>query len=132
MTAYALGSFRDIVPAAPGAGPHPDIIEYVERIQATLDPFGGRFLVHGAEVEVLEGDWPGNMVLIGFPGLAEARAWYASPEYQALVPLRTDHVEGVIILVDGVAPGYDPAQLGAKMRAANAAGAAGAGGAAGS
>ncbi|MCF3105586.1 DUF1330 domain-containing protein [Streptomyces roseoverticillatus] len=125
MTAYALGSFRDIVPAAAGTGPHPDIIAYVERIQATLDPFGGRFLVHGAEVEVMEGTWPGNMVLIGFPGPAEARAWYASPAYQAIVPLRTDHVEGVIILVDGVAPGYDPAELAAKMRAAGAGGAAG-------
>ncbi|MGK5546310.1 DUF1330 domain-containing protein [Streptomyces sp. URMC 127] len=125
MTTYALGSFRDIDTGAAAAGPHPDIITYVERIQATLEPFGGRFLVHGAEVEVLEGSWPGNLVLIAFPGPAEARAWYASPAYQALVPLRTDHVEGVIILVDGVPPGYDPAELGAKMRAARAAGLAG-------
>ena len=26
-----------------------DVLDYLERIQATLDPFGGRFLVHGAE-----------------------------------------------------------------------------------
>ena len=29
-----------------------DVLDYLERIQATLDPFGGRFLVHGAEVEI--------------------------------------------------------------------------------
>ncbi|GGX89138.1 DUF1330 domain-containing protein [Streptomyces hiroshimensis] len=121
MTAYALGSFRDIV-AAPhaGAGTHRDILEYIDRIQATLDPFDGRFLVHGAEVHVMEGAWPGNMVLIGFPDLSQARAWYASPAYQALIPLRTEHVEGVIILVDGVAPGYDPSELAAKLRGTTA------------
>ncbi|MGK5733462.1 DUF1330 domain-containing protein [Streptomyces sp. URMC 124] len=115
MTAYALGSFRDIVPHTAG-GTHRDILEYIERIQATLDPFGGRFLVHGAEVEVVEGTWPGNMVLIAFPSLPEARAWYASRAYQALIPLRTEHVEGVIVFVDGVVPDYDPSTLAAKLR----------------
>ncbi|MEU1819873.1 DUF1330 domain-containing protein [Streptomyces roseifaciens] len=115
MTAYALGSFRDIAPHAAG-GTHRDILEYIERIQATLDPFGGRFLVHGAEVHVVEGAWPGNLVLIAFPDLAQARAWYASPAYQALIPLRTEHVEGTILFTDGVAPGYDPSALAAKLR----------------
>ena len=32
-----------------------DVLEYLERIQPTLDPFGGRFVVHGATVEVREG-----------------------------------------------------------------------------
>jgi uncharacterized protein (DUF1330 family) len=33
----------------------PAIAEYLERIDATLAPFGGRFAGHGGEVEVLEG-----------------------------------------------------------------------------
>ena len=45
-----------------------DVLEYLERIQATLDPFGGRFLVHGADVEVIEGPWPGTIVILEFPG----------------------------------------------------------------
>ncbi len=61
---------------------HPDIVEYLERIQATLDPFHGRFIVHGPPAEVLEGTWPGSMVLIEFPDLAVARAWYRSPAYR--------------------------------------------------
>ena len=33
----------------------PAIAEYLERIDATLAPSGGRFAVHGGEAEVLEG-----------------------------------------------------------------------------
>ena len=50
-----------------------DVIEYIERIQATLDPFGGRSLVHGGEVDVKEGPWPGTIVVIEFPALARRR-----------------------------------------------------------
>ncbi|MEU5947831.1 DUF1330 domain-containing protein [Micromonospora sp. NPDC047465] len=49
-----------------------DVLTYIERIQATLDPFGGRFRVHGAEVEVKEGDWPGTVVIVEFPDLERA------------------------------------------------------------
>ncbi|MFI1258264.1 DUF1330 domain-containing protein [Streptomyces netropsis] len=89
---------------------HSDIIEYLERIQATLDPFAGRFVIHGPPTEVLEGHWPGSMVLIEFPGLAEARAWYDSAAYQDILRLRTDHIEGDVLLIGGVGPGYDPAE----------------------
>lgn len=46
--AYALAHLH-------GRSPHPDVIEYLERIQATLDPFHGRFRIHGGELEVVEG-----------------------------------------------------------------------------
>ncbi|MEB3371598.1 DUF1330 domain-containing protein [Saccharopolyspora mangrovi] len=41
--------------------------------------FEGRFLVHCGRVEVLEGDWPGDVVIIEFPDVAMARSWYHSP-----------------------------------------------------
>lgn len=95
-----------------------DVFEYLERIQATLDPYGGRFLVHGAEVEVREGDWPGTIVVIAFPSVDRARAWYDSGEYQTILPLRTGHIDGSAIIVPGVAAGYDPATLVVTARAA--------------
>ena len=97
-----------------------DVLTYIERIQATMDPFGGRFLVHGGEVEVKEGTWPGTIVILEFPGLAEARAWYESPDYQAIVPLRTDHIDGDTLIVGGVEPGYEAARTAAAVRAATA------------
>jgi uncharacterized protein (DUF1330 family) len=93
-----------------------DVLEYIERIQATLDPFGGRFLVHGPQVEVVEGTWPGSVVILEFPDTEAARAWYESPAYQEILPLRTNHIEGDVILVDGVPPGYDPARTAAALR----------------
>ena len=93
-----------------------EVLEYIERIQDTLDPFGGRFLVHGATVDVREGDWPGTIVIIEFPDKAAADAWYLSPAYQAILPLRTDNIEGDTLIVEGVGPDYDPVATAAALR----------------
>jgi uncharacterized protein (DUF1330 family) len=110
VTAYALAHLR--TPQV-----NDDVIEYVERIQRTLDPFGGRFLVHGATVEVMEGSWPGTVVIVEFPDAQHARAWYESPAYQKILPLRTDHIEGDAIIVEGVPTNYDPVRTAATLRA---------------
>ncbi len=109
MKAYALAHLR--TPQL-----HPEVLEYMERIQATLDPFSGRFLIHGGEVDVKEGSWPGALVLIEFPSTAQARAWYASPAYQEILPLRTRHIEGDALLVQGVEPDHDSARMAARLR----------------
>lgn len=95
MTSYAVAHLRDVQLG-------PDIVAYLQAIDATLAPFGGRFLIHGGEKELLEGTWPGDLIVIGFPDRAAARAWYASPAYQAILPLRTGNSTGDIILIDGV------------------------------
>lgn len=87
----------------------PDIEEYLRHIDATLVPFGGRFRVHGGPVEVLEGEWPGDFILIEFPDRASARAWYDSPAYRAILPLRTRNAEGDVFLVDAVPDAYQAA-----------------------
>lgn len=109
MTAYVIGHLR-------ATDPHPEIADYIERIPGTFEPFGGKFLVHATQHEVKEGDWPGFVVVIGFPGIDEARAWWDSPAYREIAPLRARHIDGDIILVDGVAAGYDPAITAATMR----------------
>lgn len=109
MTAYALAHLR--TPKINDA-----VLEYLDRIQATLDPYHGRFLVHGPEVDVKEGPWPGTVVVIEFPDLSAARAWYDSPAYQAILPLRTNHIEGEAVIVEGVASDYDPARTAAALR----------------
>lgn len=115
MPAYAIAHLRE-------AAPHPEIAEYVERITATFEPYGGHFLVHATQHEVKEGSWPGHVVLIGFPGITEARAWWDSPAYQKIAPLRSRHIEGDIILVPGVPGDYDPAATAKAMREALSAG----------
>ncbi|WP_194836173.1 DUF1330 domain-containing protein [Nocardia sp. XZ_19_369] len=115
MSAYGFAHLR-------ARRPHPDILEYLERIQDTLDPFHGRFVIHGPPAEVVEGDWPGSMVLLEFPDLATARAWYHSPAYQQIMHLRTDHIDGDLLLIEGVEPNYDPRARAVKLRAEAAAG----------
>ncbi|WP_128432384.1 DUF1330 domain-containing protein [Streptomyces cyaneus] len=109
MPAYAIAHLRN-------ATPHPEVAEYIERITATFEPYGGRFLVHATPHETKEGSWPGAVVMIGFPGIAEARTWWDSPAYQEIAPLRARHIEGDIILVEGVAADYDPTTTAKAMR----------------
>ncbi|WP_346537697.1 DUF1330 domain-containing protein [Micromonospora sp. DPT] len=97
-----------------------DVFTYMERVQSTLEPFGGRFRVHVPEVEVIEGDWPGTVVILEFPDRDAARAWYDSPAYQEILPLRTRNIGGALIIVDGVGPDYDPARTAAALRARTA------------
>ncbi|WP_330184772.1 DUF1330 domain-containing protein [Nocardia sp. NBC_01503] len=110
MSAYGFAHLRD-------RRPHPEILEYLERIQDTLDPYAGRFVIHGPPVEVVEGEWPGSMVLLEFPTMDQARAWYRSPAYQEILHLRTDHIDGDLLLIEGVGPHYDPRERVAKLRA---------------
>jgi uncharacterized protein (DUF1330 family) len=109
MAAYALAHLRTPQINA-------EVLEYIERIQATMDPFGGRFLVHGATVDVIEGSWPGTVVILEFPDADAARAWYASPAYQEILPLRTNNIDGDTIIVDGVPPNYDAVHTAAVLR----------------
>jgi uncharacterized protein (DUF1330 family) len=85
---------------------HPTWGEYLQRIDATLEPFAGRFLIHGGEREVLEGTWPGHLIVIEFPDRARARAWFQSTAYRQILPLRTNSSEGDAVLVDGFAEGH--------------------------
>lgn len=56
--------------------------------------------------------------MIEFPTLAHARAWYESAAYQEILPLRTEHIGGDAILVEGVGPEHDSARMAAELRQA--------------
>jgi uncharacterized protein (DUF1330 family) len=64
---------------------------------------GGRFLVRGGEVAVLEGDWsPARVVVVEFENIEAAKAFYESPEYQAAIKLREGAANFKMIAVEGV------------------------------
>jgi uncharacterized protein (DUF1330 family) len=95
MTSYAVGILHDVKMG-------PAIVEYLERIDATLAPFDGHFIVHGGQARVLEGTSPGPLSVIEFPDRSKAEDWYGSPAYQAILPLRTANSTSTIFLIDGV------------------------------
>lgn len=110
MPAYAIAHLR--TPQI-----NEEVLDYIERIQSTMDPYHGRFLVHGGEVEVMEGEWPGTIVILEFPDVATAKAWYASPAYQEILPLRTGNIDGDTLVVAGVEQPYSAAATAAALRA---------------
>jgi uncharacterized protein (DUF1330 family) len=76
--------------------------EYRKQVPATVEKHGGRFLSRGGAHETLEGDWrPSRVVVIEFPDMAAAKAWYGSPEYTPLIKLRQSASAGSVILVEG-------------------------------
>ena len=95
MPAFAIGHLTAVSMG-------PEIVEYLERIDATLAPFEGRFRIHGAQPECVEGQWAGDLIVIEFPDMEKARAWYRSDAYAAILPLRSRNSTGNIILIEGV------------------------------
>lgn len=51
---------------------------------------------------MFEGTSPGTVVVIEFPDHHHAEGWYTSPAYQEIVPLRAEHSDSTIFLIDGV------------------------------
>jgi uncharacterized protein (DUF1330 family) len=109
MTAYAIAHVREVF------DPSPEIVEYLRLVNETMDPFGGRFLVHDAPVEVMEGEWPGGFILIEFPDMDSVHAWYDSAAYRKILSYRTDHIRMDIIFVDCVPAGYRSEDAIAKL-----------------
>jgi uncharacterized protein (DUF1330 family) len=95
MTAYAIAQLRNV-------RLNDGIVAYLHGIDATLEPFRGRFIIHGGRKEVLEGTPSDDLIIIAFPTIEAARCWYASPAYQALISLRTQGAEGDVFLIQGV------------------------------
>ncbi len=110
MTAYAIAHLREVEIG-------PEIVEYLRKIDDTLEPFDGRFLVHGTMPEPKDGSWQGSVVVISFPTIEKARGWYDSPAYQAILPLRTEHSDGDAVIVEGVGAGYRAEHLAATFAA---------------
>jgi uncharacterized protein (DUF1330 family) len=75
---------------------------YRDGVVATLEEFGGRFVVRGGQLTVVEGEWPHpRLVVIEFPSKEAAEGWYRSPAYRKLLPLRLGSSVGNFVIVDG-------------------------------
>jgi uncharacterized protein (DUF1330 family) len=71
---------------------------------ASIRQYGGRYLTRGGATEVLEGDWtPQRLVLLEFPSMEQAKAFWDSPEYAEAKALRMATTTSHVILLDGLA-----------------------------
>ena len=64
---------------------------------------GGRFLARGGALDVLEGDWePERLVVIEFASTEAARAWFDSDDYREARAVREGAGNWRMVVVDGV------------------------------
>ena len=82
-----------------------DYSEYRTKAPATVSAAGGRYIVRGGDVRHVEPGWDvARFVILEFPGVAAAKAWYASPAYQAILPIRLRSTRSRMMLVEGLDP----------------------------
>lgn len=78
--------------------------DYKKLTPGSLIPFEGKFIVRGGASETLEGDWhPGRIVVLQFPSMEKAKAWWSSDGYAPAKALRQATSITRMIMVDGVA-----------------------------
>jgi uncharacterized protein (DUF1330 family) len=76
---------------------------YKSMVPSSLVKYGGRFVVRGGQVQVMEGTWaPKRFVLVEFPSVEQAKAWWASPEYAEAKSLRQATAESQLIVAEGI------------------------------
>jgi uncharacterized protein (DUF1330 family) len=77
--------------------------EYRKLAGASLQKFGGEFIVRGGRIDVLEGDWnPKRLVVCRFESLQKLQDWYNSPEYRKAKEVRLKTAKARIVGVEGV------------------------------
>lgn len=75
--------------------------DYVARVPPTVEAFGGEYVVVGGPWQVVEGDWhPTFPVIITFPTIEAANAWYESDAYAPLKAQRLAAVSGDAVFMD--------------------------------
>jgi uncharacterized protein (DUF1330 family) len=96
MAAYLIVNIAAVTDAAAYA-------DYRARVSEGLAAAGGRYLVRGGALDVLEGEWqPGRLVIVAFPSADAARAWWDSPGYAGLKALRARSTISQMVLVEGL------------------------------
>jgi uncharacterized protein (DUF1330 family) len=70
----------------------------------SIAAYGGRYIARGGTTVTLEGDWqPARLVILEFPDLDKARAWWASPEYAEAKALRQSVSDADMVAIEGSA-----------------------------
>jgi uncharacterized protein (DUF1330 family) len=76
--------------------------EYMERVPATVEKYGGRYVVRGGPVTPFTGDWnPERIIILEFPTAEQMQRWNSSPEYLELAPLRMSSTKTRAIALEG-------------------------------
>jgi uncharacterized protein (DUF1330 family) len=96
MAAYCLFDNLEVLDAE-------KLRDYKERVRPLVERWGGRYVVLGGRVDLMEGNWrPSFPVMIEFPDLERAHGWYGSNDYQELKALRLSAVRSSAVFIAGL------------------------------
>ncbi len=77
--------------------------DYKKLAPPAIEAYGGKYLVRGGSMEILEGDWkPNRIVILEFQSIEMAKNWINSPEYSDARALRHQTATSHAIVVDGL------------------------------
>src|SRR5437667_12849150 len=77
--------------------------EYKKLAGATVEKYGGKYIVRGGKAEVLEGDWqPKRIVVLEFESMERAKEWLNCDEYREPRKLRHKTARANMLLVEGI------------------------------
>jgi uncharacterized protein (DUF1330 family) len=73
--------------------------------RASIERYGGRYIVRGGAIELIEGERNAKrrLVIVEFPSMQRAREWYRSPEYSEALKVRAGALTRTLTFVEGVA-----------------------------
>ncbi|MDX1375666.1 MAG: DUF1330 domain-containing protein [Burkholderiales bacterium] len=95
MAAYLIAEVEVTDPAA--------YEEYRKQVPATIEKYGGKYLVRGGRTETREGGWaPSRLVILEFASMDQARRWYDSPEYAPARAIRQRAAKTKLIFAEGL------------------------------
>ncbi len=76
---------------------------YKAAVPAVIHKHGGEYLIRGGALQVLEGEWqPNRVVVLRFPDGRALDAFWSDPEYLPLKELRHRVAHSNIVRVEGV------------------------------
>jgi uncharacterized protein (DUF1330 family) len=76
---------------------------YKKAVEASIEQYGGRYLVRGGRFWRLEGDWePSRLVILEFADVERAKAWWSSAEYAGPKAIRHATARSDLLVVEGV------------------------------
>lgn len=79
------------------------LARYKDAVAPIVAAYGGKYRVLGGDPTALEGDWrPSFLVLIEFPSVEQATAWYGSDDYRDLKAERLAAVDSDGVLMVGL------------------------------
>jgi uncharacterized protein (DUF1330 family) len=95
MSAYVIVEIDIVDPAG--------YEEYKQLAGATVERYGGKYIVRGGAVETLEGNWkPKRIVVLQFDSMQRAKEWLNCEEYREPRKMRHRTARKRMVVVEGV------------------------------